>query len=145
MPSPDRETRRAGRARLHGAALAVVVAAACSGDGMMPEPDDQADPATSVTATATSSGVRLANPGSEPLAYAVFEREFSTRSLFSPCIDPGPACVRLPAGQSVVVPFAQITGYTSGAREVVAYTWRVVRDSTGSYRAADFKSQVLRL
>ena len=96
-------------------------------------------------AMVTASGIRLVNSGREPLAFTVFERGFSERVRFAPCVDPGPTCVRLPAGQSVVVPFGQIGGYEAGAREAVAYTWQVVPDGAGGYRMTEFKSQVLRL
>ena len=145
MRAPHRHRHHLRRHPRHTAIIAYVVLAACGGDGAPPQPDGRAGADVSAAVSPTASGLRLVNTGSSPLAFAVFEREFATRSLFAPCVDPGPACVRLPAGQSVVVPLDEIAGYTPRAREAVVYTWRVVRESAGGYRSGDFTSHVVRL
>jgi hypothetical protein len=147
MGARDYCTRPIWAPRLaRGAALVLVALTACAGDGGSLEPATVADDrANGVAATRTAVGLRLVNSGAEALAFTVFERGYAALVLFAPCVDPGPTCVRLPAGQSLVVPFGQIGGYTPGAREAVVYTWRVVPNGAGGYRAEDFTSRVVAL
>jgi hypothetical protein len=126
------------------ASLAALLAA-CGDDATLSTVTEVGDPRSSVTVTLATSGLRLTNVGTTPLAYAVFERTRAALIMFGPCLDPGPSCVRLPAGQTVTVPFSEIGGWAAGAREAVVYTWRVVPNPSGGYRMADFTSQVVRL
>jgi hypothetical protein len=125
--------------------LLLLVLGACRPGGAEARRDDRSERGATVSVSAAASGVRIVNDGAEPLAFAIFERGLSQRVRFAPCVDPGPACVRLPAGQAVVVPFDQVGGYTAGARGVVVYTWRVVPDGAAGYRAADLASRTVSL
>jgi hypothetical protein len=128
-----------GRPCLALAIVAVLAACARSGDPRDPAAD------TLLSATATSAGLTLGNPGDEPLAVAVFERETATRVMFDPCIDRTPACLRLPAGKTLTLPYADIMGWTPAAREVMVYTWRVEPNGQGGYRASGMTSRVVPL
>jgi hypothetical protein len=123
-------------------ALAVfVVVAACTRVG------DPRDPAadTLISANATPAGLTLGNPGDEPLAIAVFERETATSVMFDPCIDRTPGCLRLPAGKTLTLPYGEIMGWSPAAREVMVYTWRVESNGQGGYRASQMTSRVVPL
>lgn len=69
-------------------------------------------------------GLRLTNNTDGRVAYGVLEREFSRQSA-APCPHCPCADCRLDPGDSVVVPYAAIRGYTSGAAEAVVAWWRV--------------------
>jgi hypothetical protein len=139
---PRRALAVAARVVVASAALL----AACGGaDASLAVTEVPTGTATSVTVARVATGLRLTNTGSAPLAFAIMERTYAALADIAACADPGPACVRLPAGQTVSVPFTEISGYAAGAREVIVYTWRVVPNGTGGYRAADFGSLVVRL
>ena len=128
-----------------GAWMVAAALAACGTDEtpLAVTTPDGADARVAVSGVA--AGLRLTNTGTSALAYLVFERNFAALALFAPCTDPGPSCVRLAPGQTVTVPFREIGGYTSAAREVIVYTWHVLPAPGGGYRAADFSSVVVRL
>jgi hypothetical protein len=135
---PNRET-------LTCAGLLLLVLGACRPGGAEAWRDDRSDMGATASARATAPGVRLLNDGPEPLAFVIFERGLSERVRFAPCVDPGPTCVRLRVGQVVVVPFGQVRGYTASSREAVVYTWRVVPNGAGAYRAVDLTSRIVAL
>lgn len=127
-------------------ALVLVAAGGCGGTSSPSEPGPaaQAGRAVQVAATPVAGvGLRLRNDGDQPIAYAVTERGFL--GLLGPCLDPGPACVRLAPGASVVVPYAEIGGYFPGATEAIVYWWHVVPDGAGGYRADEIRSVVVTL
>ena len=142
---PHRAGTSPSRGPLIGALAGLTLIAACGRGVVPPEPAAETAVAPNVTAARAAGGLRIVNAGDEPLALAVFERDFAARASFAPCIDPGPGCVRLPSGGSIVVPYAQITGYTTEAKAVVVYTWRVVPGRSGGYRAADLRSETVGL
>ena len=131
-----------------GRAGAWVVAAALAACGADETPLAASTPdgaPARVAVSRVAAGLRLTNTGTSALAYLAFERNFAALVLFAPCTDPGPSCVRLPPGQTVTVPFREIGGYTSAAREVIVYTWHVLPAPGGGHRAAGFASVVVRL
>lgn len=125
-------------------AYAVLASVACRRD-----PAASGDPAANaresggVTATRVAGGVRLSNGTDRPVAYVVWNRGWLAQ--FAPCLDPGPGCVRLAAGASVVVPDAEIGGYAPGAPEAIVYWWHVVPDAAGGYRTEEVHEVVVRL
>lgn len=88
-------------------------------------------------------GIRLTNGTDEPLAYAVWANGFL--GLFAPCTDPGPDCVRLAAGATVVVPFDQVTGIFPDETTAIVRWWRVVPDGEGGYRAVGLREVTIAL
>ena len=119
--------------RLTGLLLA---SAGCRRDLTAPEPAGSAQ----VTVDRTADGLRLGNATDRPIAYTVFERGYL--ALFAPCLDPGPGCLRLAPGASAVVPYAEIGGYSPGAREAIVYWWHLVPDGAGGYRAEEIHSVI---
>lgn len=111
------------------ATLILVSAAACGQDnpGVLAPSD-----ADKVSATVVAEGVRISNGTSTAVAYIIWNKGFL--GLFAPCIDPGPSCLRLPARQAVVVPFADIVGYSKTPPETVVYWWTVSSNGEGGYR-----------
>ena len=93
--------------------------------------------------TRVADGVQIVNHTDESWAYAVWNPNWL--GLFGPCADPGPDCVRLRPGQTVVVPEAAITGYAPGITEAVVRWWRVVPDGEGGYRAEGLQKLLLAL
>jgi hypothetical protein len=114
--------------------------ASCRRDSASPEGGS-----AEVTAVREAGGLRLVNQTERPIAFTVFEREFAARVQFAPCVDPSPGCLRLAPGASILVPYAEIGGYTSGAREAIVHWWHVVPDGAGGYRAEAIRSEVVRL
>ena len=96
-----------------------------------------------VTADRVEGGLRLVNATVRPVAYTVFEHGFL--AMFAPCLDPGPGCLRLAPGESTIVPYAEIGGYTPGAREAIVYWWHLVPDRAGGYRAEEIHSVIVPL
>ena len=126
--------------RIRRLALVLVGAAACSRSPQPPEPPVSAH---DVAAVRAGEALAIRNQGSDPLALSVFDRDFAARALFSPCIDPGSSCVRLPAGGELRIPVTKIAGYSPSTREVVVYTWRVVADGRGGFRADSVQARVV--
>ncbi|HEX2094095.1 MAG TPA: hypothetical protein VHG28_16955 [Longimicrobiaceae bacterium] len=88
-----------------------------------------------VQASRVTGGVQVTNRTGRPMAYAVWNRGWL--AMFAPCADPGPGCVRLVPGATVVVPLEEIDGYVTGAPEALVRWWHVVPDGAGGYRARE--------
>ena len=136
----QRTHRIAAKSLRVGASLFLLLSAACNSSSTSAAPTDDSAVAVSVSA----EGLTLRNPDPDPLAVALFERETAARVMFSPCIDPSPDCVRLPANGTLNVPLSEIEGWRPDARAVVIYTWRVEPDVHGAYRASNLRSRVVR-
>jgi hypothetical protein len=84
-----------------------------------------------VSVARVESGIRLVNNTDRPVAYTV--KNPMWLGLLALCADPGPACLRLAPGASVVVPHSEIHGYASGTAEVEVAWWHVIPDGQGGY------------
>jgi hypothetical protein len=118
-------------------------ALACREDAASPADAREAVRTGQVEVDRVGTGIRVANGTAAPIAYAVWNRGWL--ALFAPCDDPGPGCVRLAAGASVVVPVAEVEGIAPGATEAIVRWWRVVPDGAGGHRADDLHEVVVPL
>ena len=78
-----------------------------------------------VQASRVRGGIRLANGTGRGVAYAVANRGWL--GLIGACESPGPECVRLAPGATVVVPDAELLGRDAALTEVAVYWWHVER------------------
>ncbi len=91
-----------------------------------------------VQAARVTGGVRITNGTSRGIAYAV--RNPNWLGLLATCADPGPGCVRLAAGRSVVVPEREFHGWADvpdGAKALGVLWWHVEPDGAGGHRAGE--------
>ena len=84
-----------------------------------------------VSATRVASGIRLTNNTDRGIAYVVSNPMWL--GLLGLCADPGPDCVKLAPGASVVIPVSEIHGYSSDATQASVFWWHVVPDGNGGY------------
>jgi hypothetical protein len=63
------------------------------------------------------------------VGYLVVEKDIATVALFPPC---GNNCSRIAQGQSRSMSFAEIVGYTPGAREIRVMWWTYAPGGDGS-------------
>lgn len=84
-----------------------------------------------VSAARVESGIRLTNNTGQPVAYTVSNPNWL--GLLALCADPGPECVKLAPGASVVVPLSAIYGHTADAKQATVFWWHVVPDGKGGY------------
>jgi hypothetical protein len=69
----------------------------------------------------------LENRTNEPIFYFAVESRTSALIDWSPCNDPTRSeCRRVPAGETVSIPYSEIYGYEAGATEVDIHHWRLV-------------------
>jgi hypothetical protein len=87
-----------------------------------------------LSASARAGALRLTNLSNETVYYAVAERETWNLIDIYVCDDPA-TCTspRLPAGESVDVPYEQISGYERGAEAIVMHWHLVERPGEGRY------------
>jgi len=121
-------------------------AAACSRSPAAPPADVARDAASGdVTASLGADGVTLVNGTSRGIAYAVWNPKWL--GLMAVCEDPGPPCVRLAPGQSVVVPESQFHGWNPPpgteqppeARALEVRWWHVLPNGAGGYDASEVR------
>jgi len=84
-----------------------------------------------VSVARVESGIRLTNNTDRPVAYTVSNPNWL--GLLALCADPGPDCLRLKAGESVVVRYSEIYGYAPDAKEANVAWWHVIPDGQGGY------------
>lgn len=118
---------------LRHAIISIALLAACSSETV--PTDGGADLENAVSARRVAGGVRIVNRTSGAVGYLVTNKD--GLALASPCLDPGPACMRLQAGDTVVVPEADIIGRDSKMTTAVVLHWIVVPNPAGGYRAAE--------
>lgn len=110
------------------AVLAIAIAVAgCHKDPVAAVTSDTA----LVSATRVATGIRLTNNTDRGVAYVASNPMWL--GLLGLCADPGPECVKLAPGASVVIPFSEIYGYTTEATEASIFWWHVVPDGHGGY------------
>ena len=84
----------------------------------------------------------LENRTNEPIFYfAVESRTSALIDWMGPCNDPTRSeCRRVPAGETVSIPYSDISGYEPGATEVKIHHWRlVVAGGITGYAVADLR------
>lgn len=110
------------------AVLAIAIAAA----GCHKDPVSAATSDTPlVSAARVATGIRLTNNTDRGIAYEVSNPMWL--GLLGLCADPGPDCVKLAPGASVVIPFSDIHGYSAEATQASIFWWHVVSDGHGGY------------
>ncbi len=105
----------------------ILLASACAG-GEHAVPTQASSQGFS--AEIVAGGVRIQNNTQSGVAYTIWDEGFL--ALLGPCVDPGPECVRLPAGATELVPESEIAAFGTTGRLVV-YWWHVVPDGRGGY------------
>ena len=106
-------------------AAAALLAGGCAGDAATFDGPMTVQEDGRVQASRVGGGIRLVNGTARGVAYAVANRGWL--GLIGPCASPGPDCVRLAPGATVVVPDAEIMGRDAAMTEVVVYWWHVER------------------
>ena len=127
--------------------LVILLPLAGCGRGPTAAPADVARESASadVEASLGAGGVTLVNHTDHGIAYAVWNPHFL--GLMGVCQDPGPDCVRLAAGASVVVPESEFHGWSPapgtesqpGAQALEVRWWHVLPDDGGAYRATEVR------
>lgn len=98
-----------------------------------------------VEASFGATGVTIVNHTDRGIAYAVWNPHFL--GLMGVCQEPGPPCVRLAPGASVVVPESEFAGWAPtpgtepqpGARALEVRWWHVLPDGAGGYAASEVR------
>lgn len=106
---------------------------------------DSVAPASDVLRTATTPlppALRLQNETGEPVYYFVAERNALALLDFVLCTTP--SCPAVPARGAVSLPYGEIAGYRSGAREAVVLHWRL-RPQSGGYAPDSVRALVVPL
>ena len=88
-----------------------------------------------VSAVRVESGIRITNNTDRGIAYVVSNPQWL--GLLGLCEDPGPECVKLAPGASVIVPLDEIYGYSATATEASVFWWHVVPDGADGYKTED--------
>lgn len=117
------------------AVLAAVGMVACRVEHVAPGEESRQKLSGTVAVQRTESGILIVNGRERPVAYHVWPSGYL--GLLSPCADPGPSCLRLGSGASVVVALSAIEGLTPQTREITVRWWHVEPDEGGVYRAGD--------
>ena len=113
--------------------LPIAFLAACSNETV--PTGGGADLENAVSARRVADGVRIVNLTGRAVGYLVTNKD--GLALASPCLDPGPTCMRLQPGDTVVVPEADIIGRDSKMTTAVVLHWIVEPNPAGGYRAAE--------
>lgn len=98
-----------------------------------------------------SSGIRITNLTDIPRAYLANDPNWlalasASFDLVALCNVPDSTCLRLPAKGSVLVPYAEVGGYSTNTQSIVVWTWRVVPAATpGQYQAEMDEAVTLKL
>jgi hypothetical protein len=100
--------------------------------------------ATGLSVQPVDGGLELRNDTDKPVSYRVVEREFARQSA-GPCPHcPCPECTLSP-GTSIVVPYADIVGYSPAAQEAMVAWWAVTVDDTGARQLELIETVVVQL
>jgi hypothetical protein len=111
---------------------AIVLAIALASSACQRDPTEARLGDTALVSVArVETGIRLTNNTDRPIAYTVSNPMWL--GLLALCADPGPDCLRLKAGESVVVPYSEIYGYAADAKQANVAWWHVIPDGQGGY------------
>lgn len=101
-----------------------------------------------ISAKREATGVRITNQTNDARAYMINDPDWlavADLSFSVLCTTTDPGCLRLPAKGSVLVPFADIGGYSASTTTVVIWTWRVVPNGVGGFQAVSDDAISLKL
>lgn len=117
-------------------AFAMLIAAACA-DGTAPKSD-------LLQIHVLPDALHIVN--TSPQSVYVFVAERNTLALldWAPCSDPT-TCEGIAVGGSQLLPFAEITGYTVDATEVVVHHWHLVSNGAGGFRPDSIRATIVAL
>lgn len=104
-------------------------------------------PVARLTAVAETEGLRLTNPGAEPVYFEAVAANYVLTSAFGfqPCVDP-PVCSAVGPGDSVHLPYETIRGYSpTETKEVFVYRWLLHAADEGDYSAVGVDVLILRV
>lgn len=121
--------------------IPIALLAACRTESAPTETGPDAENA--ISARHVAGGVRIVNRTTKAVGYLVTNKD--GLALASPCLDPGPACMRLEPGDTVVVPEADIIGRADKMTTAVVLHWIVVPDPAGGYRAAEVGEMIVKM
>lgn len=115
----------------------LAAAAACSSPAQ-PVQDE------GLIAQSVPPALALTNRTAEPLFFTVFEREYTARILWAPCLDPATS-PRIDGRARITVPYAAIGGFEPGKKEAVVYWWRLVPARDGAFKADSMRALAVTL
>ena len=115
------------------AMMVVLVLAACGnpfGSDAEPSPEQGIDTgALRVSVDRSARTLTLRNTTEFVVGYMIVDSEIATIALFPPC---GTTCLRLVQGDSVVVPYSAIGGYTANSRRANVLWFKYQRGTDGT-------------
>jgi hypothetical protein len=97
-----------------------------------------------VTVRAAPPVLELTNRSPVAVYSFIIERGAAAYTDWAPCTDPA-QCAAINVGQRVSVAYAQIAGYSSGAREAIVYWWHLVPGVATGFRADSIRAVVVGL
>jgi hypothetical protein len=83
-----------------------------------------------IAVRAVSPDLQITNQSGVPVYSFIVERAAAAHTDWAPCNQPT-LCAGIAAGATANVPYSQIVGYTSGAREAIVYWWHLRASSVG--------------
>jgi hypothetical protein len=86
----------------------------------------------------------LTNQSPAPIYFLAMNRASLAAANWAFCSDPT-RCIALNPGVSTALPYAQIGGYTQGAREAVVYWWHLIRATGTGFRPDSIRAVVAAL
>lgn len=104
-------------------------------------------PVAPLTAVAETDGLRLTNPGAEPVYFEVIAANYVLTSAFGfqPCVEP-PICSSVEPGESVQLPYETILGYSpTETKELFVYRWLLRATDDNDYSAAGVDVLIVRV
>ncbi len=132
------------------AAAALLALAACGRDPAAATPQDPNAPgggqgivAGTLQVTVANRALVLKNQTEFPVGYLAIEANQAIVAMIPPCV--GDACKKLVQGEQVTIPYAQISGYTNGAREAIVLWWKYVPGRDGQPVVNQMESTKVRL
>ena len=117
------------------AVVATLVLASCS-DSTAPRSDI-------LRINILPDALELMNTSQKPVYAFIAERNSLALLDWAPCMDP--SCESVAVGGSMVVPYEDITGYTTGAAEAVVYHWHLVPDGADGFRPDSIRATIIAL
>lgn len=119
-------------------ALAALLALSggCSGQGDLVDPATVASESEGIRLSVQGSEIVLANDSAEPVRFAAVEREFFDHALALWSFGFGTGGTLVGVAKSGAVKLADVSGYTSAAREVLVFWWFERPNASDAEKAA---------
>ena len=77
-----------------------------------------------VQASVTEAGVRVINPGEEPIYYFAVDASVAARISWVPCTDPE-ECPRIEPGSVRIIPFEEVGFWDETSVNAIVYWWHL--------------------